>query len=164
MVLTVVKTDDEVTLRLSNGPEGDTLMDLSGSQDMDITSVVDSVSKIEGTRKVMLKLCRTRCEADTICDARELGIPVSVVTIPTPDVVEANRESGNVFKVDGDKPVPTAKEPVKAPKKRWGRCSYCNDETEMLPVPGFMICRTCAQIELGRMRERKAKGDSDAAV
>lgn len=151
MVLTAVEENGAVVLRVSIGPEGEILMDMNGRSDMDITEVVKGVSG----RNVVLRVCRCRCERDTIEDAESLGISAKFVTVAFP---ESDREP-----VPGAKASDAAKSRDRVWKKRWGRCQYCGEEHEILPIPGFMACETCARIEMGVARNaarRRLDNDS----
>lgn len=157
MLVTLMQKDNEVHIRISIGPEGEAVMDLHGAQDLDITELVE---KLEGYRakgyKVLLHVIRTRDEAESIEDARALGILHSFVTMTFPDSKPQALVPENKVAAAAETPAP-ARPVATAKKRRWQRCAYCGQEEELLPVPGFMICKTCAQIELGRMREREQK-------
>jgi hypothetical protein len=153
MVLTVVKNDDAIRFRASTGPEGEALMDMCGTQDIEITKIIDEIrtESKPGTR-VMLTLCRTRSEEDTVADANYLKMPVSYTTLPF-----------KTFKPDDKvkcETKPAKKEPVH--KMRQGKCGFCGSTGDILPIPGVMCCRTCAQIEIGRASNAYAAKAAEA--
>lgn len=146
MIVTVVKSGNDSVIRVTNGPEGEILMDLSGNQDLDITQIIKSLKVEEAAgHRIMLNMCRTRSEAETLQHVLKLGIHALYVTLP-----------GSATYAPGAPVVKKVHKRVMLPTKP-GLCSYCGTEAEILPIPGFMCCKVCAQIELGRLRNTGLK-------
>lgn len=149
MVVLFTQTDDKVELKVALGPEGEMLLDTTGASSVDITEMVKAVTAKPDT-KVTLSLFRTASEQVSVEMAEAMHIFARYVIPVCPAPVSTT----------------VAAKPVAKEKKRWGRCQFCGDETEILNIPGFMTCKTCAQIELGRCREllRKQKELSNDKV
>ena len=117
-------------------------------------------NKFDAAAPVFVSVTRSRNEAVTTANLRKDDVP-HVGT------------SGDSLKCDGDcdnckdgkdivKQILGATAPKAATKpepkvKRGAKCTYCGKELPLMPIPGFNICVSCAQIELGVRRNKDAK-------
>lgn len=137
-------------IHLITGPESELYMDLHGANIVDITPLLAALVGYSGERKLFISLTRCGDELSTMEALSEVQIPCA---------------STGLHKGQAEKPVKdeTENPPVAptgaTPKKDSGigRCRYCGTPNKkLLPIPGFHICESCAQIELGRNKERSS--------
>jgi len=163
-------------LHIITGPETDVFTDIHGAKIMDIT---DILSVMNPQDRVFLSLTRCKSEPDT--EAALLATGTSYKNSfnnsdPKPAeelgehavLVELLRKMGSPFKEESKEQVDklraaingyTDSKKVKKPKaKQPAVCSFCKRDTELLPIPGFKICKVCAQIEIGK-NTKKDKND-----
>lgn len=127
-------------LHVITGPESEFFIDVHGAKILDITELLNLMDQEE---RVFLSI--TRCKSE---NATEGALKMSKAPYlssfgagkcDNPDCPDCNPKTGEKQS--------KAKAPKKSTKK--GRCNYCHTDKVLLPLPGFSICTSCAQIELG---------------
>jgi len=133
------------------GPETELFGDIHGAAVLDVTPLL---MEMDGAQHVFLTLTQCRSEQSTTRHMQGAGIPhissfgdrpegapegsVGTETVggaPQPNTAGAEKQAS---------PVATAQK---------GHCEYCKQDIQLLPIPGFHICKVCAQIELGRLKQ-----------
>lgn len=149
-------------LHLVIGPESELVMDMQGSAVMDITPVIN---KFDAAHPVFVSLSRSRNEITTSNALKQAGVShLGFMATPAPDGCSGDCEhcnvdhgsSGGTYAVGGN--FKQGKKPGKSEVKN-ETCAYCKKPGQLLPVPGFKICVSCAQIELG-LNAKSRKGDT----
>ena len=136
-------------LHLIVGPESELVMDIQGSQLMDISKLVNEFNQSEA---LFVSITRSRSEAQTAATLRQSEI--------THVITAKSQASGSTEGCDGDCKTCKAAQPPRKSKAKatlasnTGVCSYCKRACALLPIAGFKICASCAQIELG-MKQKK---------
>lgn len=135
------------------GSETELYMDLHGAAEVDVTALM---AGIPPNTPVKLQLTRCKSEAGTVRGLAAGDVPHTYSFVSAPVAQEASAPvKGQAPDIDEimrrDR---TDKRPQTLPQKN-GCCSYCGSIAEILDIPEICICRTCAQIELGRARAAK---------
>ena len=123
-------------LHIVAGPESDLHADLYGAVVMDIT---DILQHMDPEQRVLISLTRGRPE-------RTVDQQLTLGQIP-------HQCSFGKSEPKTDAKTVTVSEPVTETKSEQlrGRCTFCGQaDLELLPLNGYRICHSCAQIELGR--------------
>lgn len=127
------------------GPESDLVSDIHGAIIMDITDVVNHMDK---NNKVFLSVSKCRSESASAGMMKQAGLLHFSSVGPAADCKSCNNESCSLPKHEQ----PKASDLTVSLKS--GKCSYCNHDTKLLPIPGVKVCITCAQIEFGRKHSK----------
>jgi hypothetical protein len=142
------------------GPETELFSDIHGAAVLDVTPLLYGM---DGEQHVFLTL--THCRTEQITAQRMAGAGIPHISSFGPTAPDGEGESGaSPEAFVGTEQVPTANTAQKAPGKKVpgtkhnvkAKCEYCTEELDLLPIPGFHICRVCAQIELGRLKQAKS--------
>ncbi len=153
-------------LHIVVGPETELFSDIHGAAVLDITPLL---MEMDGNAHVFLTLTHCRTEQITTQRMVGAGIPHLSSFAQTPPEGEAGTAASSEAFV-GVENTPTPQKGQQKPGKTIpgtkktvpGKCEYCTEQLELLPIPGFHICKVCAQIELGRLKQAKdTEGDDD---
>ena len=136
------------------GPETDLFTDVNGASIMDITPLINNMDK---NKPVFISLTRCRIEPITAQMMTASGMKVQS-NMP---YGKCNHDCDNCSQEeDGDSSTKSKdKEANKAVPfaLRKGKCDYCGNEGSLLPFTGVNVCPVCAQIELGRSKNKTSK-------
>jgi len=170
-------------LHIIAGPETDVFTDIHGAKILDITDILAVMNPKD---RVYISLTRCKSEADTEIALAEAGtkyrssfnngenakkdaedaeaehdiLLAALKRMAPTGLPEPTPEMKADVKKMLDKMIGKKKSTVKRRAKpaAVAKCSFCKRETELLGVPGFKICKVCAQIEIGK----NIKKDSNA--
>jgi len=150
MIVVGNQKPDHRVVHVIVGVETELYMDLHGAAEIDVTELMSGLPP--GTQ-VKLRLTRCKSEAGTVRGLVTGDVPHMYSFVGAPATQEpAGPVKGRapdleeiMAKDRGTRPVP----------KKNGCCSYCGSITEILDIPGISICRTCAQIEIGRAQAKE---------
>jgi hypothetical protein len=147
-------------LHVTVGPESDLFCDIHGAAVLDVTPLL---MEMNGSQHVYLTLTRCRSEQTTSRSMVGAGITHLSSFGTTEEGAAAAAAAGpGVFTPPGTEQTGAApKKEEDAPKTKAGPCEYCSQPSQLLPIPGFHICKVCAQIELGRLKQNTNEDQSD---
>lgn len=154
-------------LHLIMGPETDLVIDVQGSQIMDISALLNKFSQ---SAPVFVNISRSRNESMTSDSLKQAGVPhVGISAAPAGCDgecelcdIESQRNGMHVARSAGKDKDKAGRVKIASKNVATGVCSYCKKTTTLLPIPGFKICVSCAQIELGLKDVNKGKSDGNA--
>jgi hypothetical protein len=144
-------------LHLVVGPETELFGDIHGAAVLDVTSLL---MEMDGARHVFLTLTQCRSERVTTRNMQSAGIPhISSFGSEPEGAPAGNVGPETLNKTPQQDTAETGKQAAATTQK--GHCEYCKQDMQLLPVPGFHICKVCAQIELGRLKQNTAQDTPD---
>lgn len=141
------------------GPETELFCDIHGAAILNVTPLL---MEMDGTQPVFMTLTHCRSEQATSRSMTGAGVTHAssfgnAAEGETPQAVVGSETYGGA-------PAQGAKAPGKQPPPahtQQGACEYCDQPSQLLPIPGFQICKVCAQIELGRLKQNTNKDQTD---
>ena len=140
-------------LHLVIGPESEFFIDLHGAKVMDLTDVLQSLN---GTNeRIFLCYTRTQSEPATEYTLTQGNIPHKSSFTGTPMCDKPDCAVANGTKAADSSDMPAQAQRQQHAGIQTGKCAYCEDMKPLLPIIGFNICMSCAQIELGLNRAAK---------
>ena len=146
------------------GPETELFSDIHGAAVMDITPLL---MEMDGEQHVFLTLTHCRSEQVTArhmqsADMTHISSFSGMSKAEKDDATsEAYAAFGSAMASDQSKSS-KPKSDTKESEVAHGRCEYCGQDMPLLGLPGFRICKVCAQIELGRLKQNTGDNDESA--
>lgn len=123
------------------GPETELFTDIHGAALMDVT---EFITQMEPDKPVFLSV--TRCKSEPVTAAMMRGSGITHKN----SFAAAGKEHAS------DKPLSGSS------VSDVGVCQFCSRSTELIPVPKYKICVSCAQIEIGKGQfSKRAEEDLD---
>lgn len=130
------------------GPETELFGDIHGAAVMDVTPLL---MEMDGEQHVFLTLTHCRSEQATSRNLQSASI-THMSSFGGGGPIDGNAKTGEMVGGKTGEEGETQSEAKPEPQEK-GHCDYCNQDMELLPLPGFKICPVCAQIELGRLKQ-----------
>lgn len=143
-------------IHLIMGPESDLIQDVHGAIILDVTEVVNSLSRDSKTF-VSISKCRNESMTGSLMNSAGLKFNGTF-----PQIMPGSKacECDECKKASKDKPTETKPEESVTVALKEGICSYCHAKTRLMPIAGESICMPCAQIELGLKKKKAVRGSS----
>ena len=151
MVVTLNTTDDQNVIGIILGKESEEVIGMEGSISTMVSGVLKSVNP---DNPIYIRVSRCAVpESKVFRDAKNYGLAAGMVVKKLDQVPPEYRTKA--VKVSDMEPKETGEPSAPAVEEKLGKCQYCDSVTTLLDIPGFNVCKSCAQIELGRRLEKK---------
>jgi len=139
-------------LHLIAGPETEFFMDIHGAK---ITEVTAALQAFNADERVFMSF--TRCKNENVT---RHSLDASGITYQS-SFSEAAAEESEPGQPESTSAMPEQPQPQQAKPGSGHKCTYCGNMKVLMAIPGFEICKECAQIELGLNQTARKQSNDD---